>query len=664
MHAEIMEKGSGRLSHWANTLYFSASDNSDPRTNARTYRVIAPNRFVEWVGWFAGGLGLAALVWPLLARRSDRADTERRRSVIALGVLCGASGLLGTAILLGLAGGDPSPTNAQFLSSPLLRFGQPDLMVFGGLLVLGACLGWLRSGRSGARLGTFVGSAAAVLVVINAVLLASGPFWNVLVPDSTSYLGINACRTPGYYIFLQAFTSIDPRWLVAVQLNLLIATLIAISAACSYVTTSSLVGIATLFLGLAFGEQFGAAFQVLTEATFTAALGIAVAAALVYLRSRRLWSAIVVGVAIAIATAIKASAPVFLISAALLLLLPATHRLLQAAALAGIPVLCLLALMTAGRITHGSWSPTNFMGIALVGHVAYGIRGDERASNPEMSALIDSEIRRYYEKWPAINQLDDYVRASQNDYNEMLYRHILPIVSKYQLKDARSSTPGFSHPSTVSEYNTLLTQVSCSNERNGILMSLAEEAVLRFPGRYIAHVGAHYYGLWSYALIPTKYNEMAALQRQVAAESQQNMEKWSVPQAWQASSARIAALKESAVAVGAHSLIFSDLQASLAARLGTTTAMLIGLLATIAALGMFILPLIPGDIAAPVVVAGFVVPYFAVNSLFQVALTRYTSTGEFVIAAFITLTGFALISRIWSWLKVLSQRGHDLVETA
>jgi hypothetical protein len=44
LHAHIREQGGGRYSHWTRTaLYMSASDNSDPRTNGRTYEVGSPN---------------------------------------------------------------------------------------------------------------------------------------------------------------------------------------------------------------------------------------------------------------------------------------------------------------------------------------------------------------------------------------------------------------------------------------------------------------------------------------------------------------------------------------------------------------------------------------------------------------------------------------------
>lgn len=37
LHDEIRERGHGRYCHWGRVMYFSTSDNSDPRTNARTY---------------------------------------------------------------------------------------------------------------------------------------------------------------------------------------------------------------------------------------------------------------------------------------------------------------------------------------------------------------------------------------------------------------------------------------------------------------------------------------------------------------------------------------------------------------------------------------------------------------------------------------------------
>jgi SAM-dependent methyltransferase len=41
-HAQIRELGRGTFSHWGTDLYFSTSDNTDPRRNGRTYSIIAP----------------------------------------------------------------------------------------------------------------------------------------------------------------------------------------------------------------------------------------------------------------------------------------------------------------------------------------------------------------------------------------------------------------------------------------------------------------------------------------------------------------------------------------------------------------------------------------------------------------------------------------------
>ncbi len=42
IHNDIARKGQGRFSHWKDHLVFSASDNSDPRTNGRTYELRIP----------------------------------------------------------------------------------------------------------------------------------------------------------------------------------------------------------------------------------------------------------------------------------------------------------------------------------------------------------------------------------------------------------------------------------------------------------------------------------------------------------------------------------------------------------------------------------------------------------------------------------------------
>jgi len=49
-HADIAEEGKGRYSHWGDSLLFSASDNSDPRTNGRQYHLLVPQQGREDFG--------------------------------------------------------------------------------------------------------------------------------------------------------------------------------------------------------------------------------------------------------------------------------------------------------------------------------------------------------------------------------------------------------------------------------------------------------------------------------------------------------------------------------------------------------------------------------------------------------------------------------------
>lgn len=46
VHEDIRKQGKGRFSHWGSTLLFSASDNSDPRTNGRKYTYVIGNAVV------------------------------------------------------------------------------------------------------------------------------------------------------------------------------------------------------------------------------------------------------------------------------------------------------------------------------------------------------------------------------------------------------------------------------------------------------------------------------------------------------------------------------------------------------------------------------------------------------------------------------------------
>jgi len=79
-HQDIQNGGKGAYSHWYDTLTFSASDNSDPRANGRTYTAegrYEPAGFVRLAGWL-GLLGLAIGCIGMSARNTSGPELARK----------------------------------------------------------------------------------------------------------------------------------------------------------------------------------------------------------------------------------------------------------------------------------------------------------------------------------------------------------------------------------------------------------------------------------------------------------------------------------------------------------------------------------------------------------------------------------------------------------
>lgn len=92
VHGAIRGTGLGRYSHWSDTLYFSTSDNSDPRTNGRRYDI-------DTVAWLPNGVVWLWIVCVALAA-SGRLRTPFRLPRTARGL---AEGLLALATVVSFA---------------------------------------------------------------------------------------------------------------------------------------------------------------------------------------------------------------------------------------------------------------------------------------------------------------------------------------------------------------------------------------------------------------------------------------------------------------------------------------------------------------------------------------------------------------------------------
>lgn len=67
-HQDIRDRGEGRFSHWGNSVYFSATDNTQPAQNGRVYRAVSRAKLPLWIG-------VATTIityWLVLARSGGR----------------------------------------------------------------------------------------------------------------------------------------------------------------------------------------------------------------------------------------------------------------------------------------------------------------------------------------------------------------------------------------------------------------------------------------------------------------------------------------------------------------------------------------------------------------------------------------------------------------
>jgi hypothetical protein len=144
LHADVRDGGGGAYSHWDGLLYFSTSDNSDPRVNQRRYRIaysVVLHPGVAVLVW------LTSAVLLLLNRKRLRGWIWKRSDRLLLGALAGSAVVL-ALVALGLL----RPLNADA--------GAPkDWPLIGGI-VLHLGIGVL---LAGAVLAT--STAVAVLVV-------------------------------------------------------------------------------------------------------------------------------------------------------------------------------------------------------------------------------------------------------------------------------------------------------------------------------------------------------------------------------------------------------------------------------------------------------------------------------------------------------------------
>ena len=109
LHEEIRSKGLGHYSHWNGSLYFSATDCADPRTNGKVYTVSLPVGLSGYA--HAASIIALAVIWLIIrktASNSPRVGKGLLASKEAVTVAVGAYGLLYLATSMYSLSSDPA----------------------------------------------------------------------------------------------------------------------------------------------------------------------------------------------------------------------------------------------------------------------------------------------------------------------------------------------------------------------------------------------------------------------------------------------------------------------------------------------------------------------------------------------------------------------------
>jgi hypothetical protein len=329
----------------------------------------------------------------------------------------------------------------------------------------------------------FAATALPVALFVLAYSLGYVDSHIIIVPDSGGYLrrilegSYTSARSVGYPIILLAVQNVlGLDHLAWVQLGTGMACYLAGAYLLAVRFGSRWIGmflaLAVLFQGTT--SQF--APDVLTEALFTAGLGLFAAAlgTLAWRPDRLAVAAAVVGIVLAILT--KAIGLVLVVPALLLVrFLPRGRRLSVSGAIvvAGLGTYGLLAASNFMRT--GALSPESFAGIALAGQVGWML--DDASMPPsDLSRRMISAAASVVAQRPAdlaeihsLATLDRYVDLTVQDYNAVIWGKLFPI--------AKSS-------------------LGSLEEINSFFLRLGISSIRARPWAYLRHVVAHFYGLW------------------------------------------------------------------------------------------------------------------------------------------------------------------------
>ncbi len=322
-------------------------------------------------------------------------------------------------------------------------------------------------------------------VTVNVAMLADLPVIAMIEPDSVGYLQPSALRSSGYMLFIQAVTALlgELHWIVAVQLNFMLASFIALGWAVLFVLRSLVAGLVVALVPMFSAGILILSVAVMTEALFISLMCTHLAAVLFCFRRLSWTNVLLVGVTLGLMIVVRPNGISFVAGLPLLVFL--LRNSWRKVLVGGVGPL--VAIVVAQGLYHhhtfGFFGLHKFSGISLAGSAAPLMNaGMPPSAYPELTRELEARFEAYYVDFPPFDaRVYPFEMADVASLTAVgaIYKVILPA-----LRDRL----GLPEPEAVAfEYDPRIDKIAGE---------LALAAILNDPWGYFKIVTSNYIANW------------------------------------------------------------------------------------------------------------------------------------------------------------------------
>ncbi len=449
----------------------------------------------------------------------------------------GTVSAVGLSISVLLAGPIGPELLAPYLSSGIARISVLQFATFTALLlamVFVVCvaswqnaprwLQWLCFSSILCRLGSYIqgglkpGSAhmywllvGGVGILVNYAMLWDLPMIACLEPDTVGYLKPSALRSAGYMFFIDTVVMMsgDLRWLMPVQLNLMLISFMALGWSVRHSMGSFGAGLIVATVPMVSAGLLVLAPAVMSEALFVALICFHVAAVIYAMRDPGWWALGVAGLTLGLLIVVRPNGISFLVGIGLLLYLlrPYWRRVLIACI---VPVCLIVGAQGIYNLaSFGFFGLHKFGGISLAANFSPLIRANMGGEYAPLNEHLEQRLSFYSRDFPDFERRDypyEMARVASIITVGAIYKEILPAIRAHL---------GLKEPEAVAlEYDPRI---------NDIAGQLAKAAVLNDPWGAVKIITSNYIANWHTTLpvrVPMSiyYPRCLSQSREVAAQ--------------------------------------------------------------------------------------------------------------------------------------------------